>query len=196
MRPRRLATKGPLLRRLLCAALAVLSLALVLPSAQALPAREIAGVAIHPWRMENPTESSARSPISQAAGVRWARVDLRWLAHRAPGSVSGLGPGRLERDGRDRGRRASSRHTAAPHRRLRPSLGHRRGETGGLSRRPAFRGLLRGRPAPLSRTSRPGSSGTSPTSVSSPSRGPIRPDSLPSFAARIGCAHRWAPAPS
>ena len=40
------------------------------------------------------------------------------------------------------------------------------------------------------------SSGTSPTSVSSPSHGPIRPDSLPSFAARIGCAHRWVPAPS
>ena len=80
MHPRRLATKGPLLRRFLCAALAVLSLALVLvPSAQALPARDIAGVAIHPWRMENPHRVERTFADLRAAGVRWARVDLRWL---------------------------------------------------------------------------------------------------------------------
>lgn len=80
MHPRRFAMKGPLLRRLLCAALAVLSLVLVLvPSAQALPAREIAGVAIHPWRMENPHRVERTFADLQAAGVRWARVDLRWL---------------------------------------------------------------------------------------------------------------------
>jgi polysaccharide biosynthesis protein PslG len=66
------------LRRLLSAAVAVLSVALV-PSAHALPAREIAGVAIHPWRMETPQRVERTFADLAAAGVRWARVDLRWL---------------------------------------------------------------------------------------------------------------------
>jgi GH35 family endo-1,4-beta-xylanase len=78
VRPEILVTKGPLLRRALCAALAALSVALV-PSAHALPARDIAGVAIHPWRMENPQILERTFSDLAAAGVRWPRVDLRWL---------------------------------------------------------------------------------------------------------------------
>jgi polysaccharide biosynthesis protein PslG len=65
------------LRRSLCAALAVLSLALV-PSAQARPASEIAGAVVHPWRMASPAILERTFADLEAAGVRWARVDLRW----------------------------------------------------------------------------------------------------------------------
>jgi polysaccharide biosynthesis protein PslG len=78
VRPEILVRKGPLLRRVLCAALAALVFALV-PSAHALPARDIAGVAIHPWRMESPQILEQTFSDLAAAGVRRARVDLRWL---------------------------------------------------------------------------------------------------------------------
>lgn len=92
MHPRRFAMKGPLLRRLLCAALAVLSLALV-PSAQARPASEIAGAVVHPWRMASPAILERTFADLAAAGVRWARVDLRWylVEPHGPSVASGRG---------------------------------------------------------------------------------------------------------
>ena len=38
----------------------------------------------HPWRMENPHRVERTFADLQAAGVRWARVDLRWLLYRSP----------------------------------------------------------------------------------------------------------------
>ena len=48
------------------------------PAAHALPARDIAGVALHPWRMQTSELRERTFAGIEAAGVRWARVDLRW----------------------------------------------------------------------------------------------------------------------
>jgi polysaccharide biosynthesis protein PslG len=47
-------------------------------AAHGLPARDIAGVALHPWRMENPDVRERTFADIAASGARWARVDLSW----------------------------------------------------------------------------------------------------------------------
>jgi hypothetical protein len=67
-------------RRLLTLLFLVPALALTAaPATHALPAREIAGVALHPWRMETAEIRERMFAGIEAAGVRWARVDLRWV---------------------------------------------------------------------------------------------------------------------
>jgi polysaccharide biosynthesis protein PslG len=92
VRPEVLVTKGPLLRRVLCAALAALVFALA-PPAQARPASEIAGAVVHPWRMDSPALRERTFADLAAAGVRWARVDLRWylVEPHGPAVASGKG---------------------------------------------------------------------------------------------------------
>jgi polysaccharide biosynthesis protein PslG len=69
------------LRQLLRTALVLLASAcFAAPAAEAQPAREIAGVAIHPWRMETPDLRERTFAGLAAAGVHWARVDLKWNA--------------------------------------------------------------------------------------------------------------------
>ena len=46
--------------------------------AQARPARDIAGVAVHPWLMDDPQTLERTFAGIAATGSRWVRVDLRW----------------------------------------------------------------------------------------------------------------------
>lgn len=46
--------------------------------AQARPARDIAGVAVHPWLMDDPRTLERTFAGIAATGARWVRVDLRW----------------------------------------------------------------------------------------------------------------------
>ena len=63
---------------LLASALA-LSLALAgAPSAQARPAGEIAGVAMHPWQVQLPDARERIFSGIAATGVKWVRIDLPW----------------------------------------------------------------------------------------------------------------------
>ena len=80
--------------RSLPAVLAIAVIACVLaPSAQALPAREIAGVTVHPWRMQEAGEVESTFADLAALGVRWARVDLRWNRVEAGGPAVAAGGG-------------------------------------------------------------------------------------------------------
>jgi hypothetical protein len=68
-----------LLRRLLPPAAVMLVLAfMAAPSAHALPARDIAGVAVHPWRLGDSDVRERTFAGIAATGARWVRVDLRW----------------------------------------------------------------------------------------------------------------------
>jgi hypothetical protein len=67
-----------LVRHILGVAVVAIVGVLLAPAAHALPARDIAGVAIHPWRMEDRQTIERTFADLAAAGVRWARVDLRW----------------------------------------------------------------------------------------------------------------------
>jgi polysaccharide biosynthesis protein PslG len=79
------------MRLSLLTALVVALAALVAPSAEALPARDIAGVALHPWRMENADVRERTFAGLRAVGVRLARVDLSWnfVERRGPSLRSG-----------------------------------------------------------------------------------------------------------
>jgi polysaccharide biosynthesis protein PslG len=68
-----------LLRRLLTSITAVLVLAFTAaPAAHALPARDIAGVALHPWQLQNHETRDRVFAGVAATGVRWVRVDMPW----------------------------------------------------------------------------------------------------------------------
>lgn len=79
--------------RFLCAALAVALTLVPISAAHALPARDVAGVALHPWAMKTAAEIEQTFAGIEAAGVRTARVDLRWnlVEPRGPGVRYGLG---------------------------------------------------------------------------------------------------------
>jgi hypothetical protein len=67
------------LRRLLTSTAAVIVLALTAaPAAHALPARDIAGVALHPWQLQNHETRDRVFAGVAATGVRWVRVDMPW----------------------------------------------------------------------------------------------------------------------
>jgi hypothetical protein len=66
-------------RRSLFAAVLTALFLLSAPTAHALPARDIAGVAVHPWRMDNPQLLERTFAGIAATGVRWVRVDMKWL---------------------------------------------------------------------------------------------------------------------
>lgn len=78
---------GTVLRRLLTFVVAVVVLAfLAAPAAHARPARDIAGVALHPWQLQN---SSVRERVFAgvaATGAQWVRVDMpwNWVEERGP----------------------------------------------------------------------------------------------------------------
>jgi hypothetical protein len=73
------ATDTSRVRRLIVAAAVVTALAtLSAPAAHARPARDIAGVAVHPWQLQNwETRERVFAGIA-ATGVRWVRVDIPW----------------------------------------------------------------------------------------------------------------------
>ncbi|HYN50011.1 MAG TPA: hypothetical protein VES62_03720 [Thermoleophilaceae bacterium] len=80
--------------RALPALFAMVIIACVLaPSAHALPAREIAGVTVHPWMMQEAGEVERTFADFAALGVRWARVDLRWNRIEAGGPAVAAGGG-------------------------------------------------------------------------------------------------------
>jgi len=82
------------MRRCLSALLALAILACVsAPPASALPAREIAGVALHPWTMKDAAEADRTFADLAALGVSWARVDLRWNLVEPSGPVVASGGG-------------------------------------------------------------------------------------------------------
>lgn len=64
---------------LLAAAALALSLALgAAPAADARPARDIAGVALHPWQLQTANDRERVFAGVAATGARWVRVDLVW----------------------------------------------------------------------------------------------------------------------
>jgi polysaccharide biosynthesis protein PslG len=67
------------MRRSVCVATIAALLFVAAPTAHALPARQIAGVAVHPWRMEDPRRVEHTFADIAATGAKWVRVDLRWL---------------------------------------------------------------------------------------------------------------------
>ena len=80
--------------RRLSALPAILLIAAVLaPSAQALPARDIAGVALHPWAMTDAADVERTFADLDGLGVRWARVDLRWNVVEPTGPAVAAGRG-------------------------------------------------------------------------------------------------------
>jgi hypothetical protein len=72
--------------RTLALALALGILGAVAPAAEARPAGQIAGVAVHPWRMEDPETLDRTFAGIAATGVKLVRVDLIWsVIERKPG---------------------------------------------------------------------------------------------------------------
>jgi polysaccharide biosynthesis protein PslG len=79
-----------LVRRLLTLLVAVLALVLALgaaPAAHARPARDIGGVALHPWQVQTSGDRERVFAGVAATGARWVRVDLLWS------SIETHGPG-------------------------------------------------------------------------------------------------------
>jgi len=69
-------------RRRLTLVAAVLACLLSLgaaPSAHARPARDIAGVALHPWQLQNPRDRERVFAGVEATGARTVRVDFPWV---------------------------------------------------------------------------------------------------------------------
>jgi hypothetical protein len=66
------------MRRSVCVATIAALLFVAAPTAHALPARQIAGVAVHPWRMEDPRRVEHTFADIAATGAKWVRVELRW----------------------------------------------------------------------------------------------------------------------
>src|SRR4051812_5987939 len=61
------------------------------PPAHALPAQQIAGVAVHPWQMRDPETLERTFARIERAGVKLARVDLRWCVVEPHGPALGTG---------------------------------------------------------------------------------------------------------
>jgi hypothetical protein len=72
-------------------ALALMLGFLTAPAARGLPARDVAGVVLHPWHLENPEVRERAFAGIAATGVRWARVDLSWnrVERHGPSLASG-----------------------------------------------------------------------------------------------------------
>jgi polysaccharide biosynthesis protein PslG len=71
-----------LVRRRLTPVAAVLACLLALgaaPAADARPARDIGGVALHPWQLQNPRDRERVFAGVAATGVRTVRVDFPWV---------------------------------------------------------------------------------------------------------------------
>ena len=66
------------LRRSLTTLLFVTLALLAAPAAHALPARDIAGVAMHPWQLHNAETRERVFAGVAATGARWVRVDMPW----------------------------------------------------------------------------------------------------------------------
>jgi polysaccharide biosynthesis protein PslG len=72
--------------RTLAIAIALGIMGAVAPAAEARPASEIAAVAVHPWRMEDPETLDRTFAGVAATGVKLVRVDLIWsVIEREPG---------------------------------------------------------------------------------------------------------------
>jgi hypothetical protein len=63
------------------------------PAAHALPARDIAGVALHPWQLQGAAEREQALAGVAATGTRWVRVDMpwSWVEGSGPAVESGQG---------------------------------------------------------------------------------------------------------
>jgi hypothetical protein len=66
------------LSRSICTGVVLLLALLAAPSAHALPARDIAGVALHPWQVRDAGIREKVFAGVAASGARWVRVDLPW----------------------------------------------------------------------------------------------------------------------
>jgi polysaccharide biosynthesis protein PslG len=66
------------LRLLLAAAVLLVLAAVAAPAAHARPARDIAGVAVHPWQLQNAETRERVFAGIEATGVRWVRADIPW----------------------------------------------------------------------------------------------------------------------
>jgi len=66
------------LRRLLLPIVVVLAVLVAAPGADARPAREIGGVALHPWQLQTADARERAFSSIAATGVRWVRVDMPW----------------------------------------------------------------------------------------------------------------------
>jgi hypothetical protein len=80
-------------RRSLPIVLAFLAALVAAPSADARPAGEIAGVALHPWQLQNSATRERVFAGVAATGVRWVRVDMpwNWVEERGPTVRNGHG---------------------------------------------------------------------------------------------------------
>jgi GH35 family endo-1,4-beta-xylanase len=65
-------------RTLLAAAMLLLLAALAAPAAHAKPAAQIAGVAVHPWQLQDYRTRERVFDGVAATGARWVRVDMPW----------------------------------------------------------------------------------------------------------------------
>jgi hypothetical protein len=66
------------LRRSLFPAAVLLAVLLAAPAAHARPARDIAGVALHPWQLGSYDAREKAFSSVAGTGARWVRVDLPW----------------------------------------------------------------------------------------------------------------------
>jgi len=66
------------LRRLLLPAVLLLLALVAAPAAHARPARDIAGVAVHPWQLLSYDSRERTFAGVAATGARWVRVDMPW----------------------------------------------------------------------------------------------------------------------
>jgi polysaccharide biosynthesis protein PslG len=81
------------LPRLLCTPLLVLLALAAAPAAHALPAPDIAGVALHPWQLQDPAQREQIMAGVAATGVRSVRVDMPWSWVEASGPTVESGHG-------------------------------------------------------------------------------------------------------
>src|SRR5215211_3247064 len=65
-------------RTLFAAAMTLLFAALAAPAAHARPAAEIAGVAVHPWALQDHRVRDRVFDGIKATGAKWVRVDMPW----------------------------------------------------------------------------------------------------------------------
>ena len=66
---------------------------LAAPDAHALPARDIAGIALHPWQLQTAHVRERMFAGAAATGVRWVRVDMPWSAVEGDGPTLQAGHG-------------------------------------------------------------------------------------------------------
>ncbi|MBA3261782.1 MAG: hypothetical protein H0T69_04805 [Thermoleophilaceae bacterium] len=124
------------MRRLLTSAAAVLLLGFAAaPAAHALPARDIAGVALHPWQLQNHDTRERVFAGVAATGARWVRVDMPWSWVEPHGPTLLNGPWELGRDRSDRAGGGPARAQPDPDPGLHAAVGQRLGRALDLSAR-------------------------------------------------------------